>query len=486
MLFSFSIPENQQFRLRWIFGFGSILFLMGIGVVSTTFMQERSTFQFSDKAEIYIGVVTDTPQEKPKTIAYRVHLEKENKDIVCYIQRDSLIVERLQPGDEFVFYGKIQPFKNMGNPDDFGYVRYMYNQGFVGSLYLNNHSWKSTGNISSSLKSKALRCRQQILDFYKSLGFSETEYSILSALTLGYKDALTDDLTQGFRTTGTVHVLSVSGLHVGIIYLMISFLLGFIRKGKKYYWLKPLLIIILLWGYAFITGLPISVIRASLMLSIFCVGEIFSRKSFSIHALYIAAFFILLVNPFALFDISFQLSFVSVLAILYLQPRAVLILKIENKYLRKVWQLFTLSIVAQIGTFPLCLYYFGTFPTYFFVTNILIVPLVSLIIYAMGGVAIAKLLSNIFPDISEYFYYFPVKAVQLLVELMTWIIRFFETLPFALIDDVKISFIELCLIFAFIVSLIVFFVYRKSKPLIIALVALLLLIFANIYENIQS
>lgn len=486
ILSSYLLPERVQFRWRWLFGAGVFSVVAGIGMVSTSICQMQSKFTFRGETKQYRAVVTNTPQEKKRTIAYKAYLPQEDKQIVCYFQKDSLHVGSLQPGDEFIFYGKVQPFKNLGNPDDFDYVRYMYNQGFAGSSYVASGKWEKTGEAALSLKYQALNVRQMLLDFYKSLGFTETEYSILSALTLGYQETLTDDLKQGFRTIGTVHVLSVSGLHVGIIYLMIGFLLGFIRKGTRYYFLKPLLIIILLWAYAFVTGLPVSVVRASTMLTVFCVGEIFGRKSFSMHALFIAAFFILLCNPFSLFDVGFQLSFMSVLAILYLQPKASGLLAIDNKYLRMIWQMFTLSLVAQLATFPICLYYFGTFPTYFFVANLLIVPLVSLIIYAVFGIVLAKLLSIILPDLAFYFYYLPVKILQFLVYLMTSIIRFFESLPYALIDNVKISFVDLILIFTIIVSGLICLIYKKTRALIIALFAMLIFLSLQIYGNVRS
>ncbi|MDR1881830.1 MAG: ComEC family competence protein [Prevotella sp.] len=481
MLFSCLIPENAQYRWRWLFGAGTGLFLVSIGIVSTSLRQQQSEFTFPDRVQAYIGIVTDVPQEKKRATAYRVHLPEEDRLIVCYFQRDSSNADRLQPGDIFSFQGKIQPFRNMG---DFDYARYMYNQGFAGSVYVPAHLMELTGEVSPSLKYTALRCRRHIMDFYKSLGFDDVQYNILSALTLGYQDGLSDDIKQGFRTTGTVHVLSISGLHVGAIYLMISFLLGFIHRGTKYYRLKPALVILLLWVYAFITGLPPSVSRASAMLSVFCASEIFARKSFSIHALYIAAFFILLVNPFSLFNIGFQLSFLSVLSILYLLPKVSGLLKTENKYLRKIWQMFILSFVAQLATFPLCLYYFGTFPTYFFIANLLIVPPVTLITYSVGGIALAKLFSLAVPDMSYYLYFLPVRILQALMWFMTGVIRFLENLPLALVEDAKISFADTVLIYAFIVSILVFLVYKKPKGLICALFSIFLFFIVHIRYNL--
>lgn len=484
MLLSYLVPKDRRFSLRWLFGLGVILATVGIGAFSTAYRQHLSEYAFSETKTLYRGIVTDSPQEKAKTVAYRVFLPDEDKQVVCYFQRDSLISDRLNLGDEFLFYGEIQPFRNMGNPDDFDYVRYMYNQNFVGSVYVSSDAYKSTGEVSSNLKYQALRCRQAILNFYKALDLKETEYAVLSALTLGYQNELSDDLKRGFRTTGTVHVLSVSGLHVGIIYVMITFLLGFVHRKSKYYWIKPVLIILLLWGYAFITGLPPSVVRASAMLSVFCVSEIVRRKSFSIHALFIAAFFMFLVNPFSLFDIGLQLSFMSVLSILYLHPKMSGLMKIENKYIRYTWQMFALSVVAQLATFPICLYYFGTFPTYFFIANLIIVPVVSLIMYAAGGIVFAKVLSFVFSDFSYYLYYLPVKLLQVLISFMTYTIHLFEQLPFALLQNVKVSFVDLLFIFTIIIGILVFLIYKKSKALIIGLIAIFVFLTSHIHSKI--
>lgn len=486
MLFSYLIPKDKEFRLRWLFGAGLSLFLIGIGITTSSYRQQESSFIFSDQPQIYRAIVTDTPEDKPRSVAYKVRLSDLDKQIVCYFQRDTLYNTYLMPGDEFLFKGEIQAFKNQGNPDDFDYVSYMHDKGFAGSVYIPSDSWQATGRSSSSLITQALRCRQHILIFYKSLGFNNTEYAILSALTLGYQDVLSDDLKQSFRTTGTVHVLSVSGLHVGIIYLMISFLLSFIRRNSKYYWLKPTIIIVLLWVYAFITGLPPSVIRASAMLTVFCVSEVFNRKNFSVNALYITAFFMLLISPFSLFDIGFQLSFMSVLAILYLQPLASNLLAVKNKYLRAFWQMFTLSLVAQLGTFPLCLYYFGTFPTYFFISNLLIVPLVSLITYSVAGIFLAKLLSYIMPSLSVYLFYLPVNILKLLVGIMTSVIEFFEKLPFALIEDAYVSLFDLFLIAATIISFLLAVIYKKPRSLLVGLSSILIFFSIHLYDNLCS
>lgn len=148
--------------------------------------------------------------------------------------------------------------------------------------------------------------------------------------------------------------------------------------------------------------------------------------------------------------------------------------------------MITLSFVAQLATFPICLYYFGTFPTYFFITNLLIIPLVTLITYSVGSVILAKGLSLIIPGWSDYFFYLPVKVLQILVHTLTSVIHFFESLPFALIENVKISFSDLVLILTMIVSILMFIIYKKVKALSVSLTAILLLFISHIYINLNE
>lgn len=485
MLLSFRLNRESSFKFRWLFGVGTVASFVGLGCVSLLLSEEKRDFNFMNDSIVYKAVILDIPQEKPKTFAYRLSLSDHDQQVMAYFQKDTNCVF-LNPGDEILFKGKIVPFENSDAVNAFDYAKYMYNQGFSGSVYIARGLWKETGNTERNLKIIALHYRQQILHFYKSLGFNKDEFAILSALTLGYQDVLSDDVKQSFRTTGTVHVLSVSGLHVGIIYVMISFILGFIRRNSKYYWLKPCIIIILLWIYSFLTGLPPSVIRASAMLTVFCLSELFNRKNNSINGLYIAAFFILLVSPFSLFDIGFQLSFVSVLFVLYLYPKLSRALPIKNKYIRSLWQLLALSFAAQLGTFPICLYYFGTFPTYFFISNLFIVPLVSLITYSFGGIILAKLLSLVIPIADYYIYYLPVNLLKILVDVMMSVLHFFERLPYALIDKMYISAIELIFIFGIIFGFLFFLMRKEPKGLMASSLMVVFLLSFNIYNNLRE
>jgi len=481
MLLSYFVSLPKQYKWRWLFGAGLFLFLIAIGIVSTSLRQSQSAYTFSGLKENYIGIVTDIPQQKQKSIACNIELEGSNKNIVCYFQ-PGIRSRQLKAGDEIIFEGSIKPFVHFGNPDEFDYPRYMYHKCFAGRSYLYSSNWEATGEKQTSLKIISLQFRKKILDFYAILNLDDDAYSILSALTLGYRDALSDDLKQSFRATGTAHVLAVSGLHAGIIYgVIISIFILLFGKRVRHNRIIQFSIIVILWLYAFITGLSPSVIRAVIMLSIFSIANIAGRKGFTYNTIALAAFFMLIYNPFYLYDLGFQLSFTAVIFIRFLQPYLSNIFIIKNKYTKRIWALFTLSLSAQIGTFPLCLYYFGTFPTYFFISNLFVVPLVSLLIYLGFIIVFTGTVFHFFPvyivkTILELF----VTVLQFLVSFMVYAIKLFENLPYALIENKNISLLSLFLLFAIITSISYFFIHKKVKMMIISLSLIFIAVLTHI------
>ena len=472
---SFFIHPHKQYKWRWVFGIGCYFLLFSIGVMSTSIKQTQSAFTFSKEKAQYTGVIIDIPQTKPKTIACKVQLNNSDKKIICYLQ-SGVRSNKLEAGEEITFSGIIQPFKHFGNPSDFNYPQYMYNNGYSGLIFLYSSNWESTGQKPFTFLSLALQCRQSILNFYKSLDLNDEEYSLLSALTLGYKNDLSADLKQAFRATGTAHVLAVSGMHVGIIYgvvFSIFSLFGYLKKHRR---TLQILIITIMWAYAFVTGLSPSVVRATIMLSIFCIAIIFRRKGFTYNNISLAAFLMLLINPFSLFDVGFQLSFAAVLSIRFLQPVLSGLFKLKNSLLRKTWELFTLSLAAQAGTLPICLYYFGTFPSYFFITNLLVVPLISVIFYAAISLLVPVLTANILPaSLSEYIYYLPVHFLKLVISFMTNTVRFFESLPFALVENLKPSLFDTILLSIIILTGSLSLIHKRAKPFIYMLCVIFLI-----------
>lgn len=442
------IPKTNRNIEFW----GFFFLFMGFTVYNYSHHLRKSSFEFDNETQIYRGIVQDIPLKKKNSVQLSVKLINKSQSKVVLYAEDTWEVNYIEPGDEIIFKSKLQPFKNLGNPDDFDYKRYMQVKGFSASGYVSLENWY-LGSSTFSIYTFSQQLRKRILFFFDNLQLGNLQKSLLSALIIGYKADLTEDVQNAFRVSGTAHVLAVSGMHVAIIYQILGSLLFFIRKNRKGNIAKYSTIILLLWLYAFITGFSVSVIRAAIMLTIYSIGKIIHRKGFTYNTLAAAASMILLVNPLSFFEVGFQLSFASVFAILYFKPKFDSLYSPSNKELKIVWNLFTLSLAAQFSVFPLTFYYFGTFPTYFFITNLLVVPLVQIITYAciplfvFGGLAMSSLkwTAVLFKPIKYFF--------QFLINALYSIVHFFENLPFAQLSNYYLTVLQVILFFVLIFSL---------------------------------
>ena len=486
LLISFFTSKQKVYAFRWLFGLGLMLFLFSLSTQYYQYRAEQVSYKFPEEKTSYIGNVVDLPQQKPRSIACEVQLTYPvDKRVMLYLEPDSSS-QHLNPGDELLIWAHIQPFKNIGNPDEFDYKGFMHNKGFSGSAYISALNWAKTGRCSNSIVYKALRVRTRVLGLYKSFDLDEDAYSFISAITLGYKADLSDSLKDAFRASGTSHVLAVSGLHVGIIYLIIIFIFSFLGKRGKTFVLKQVFVLLCLWGYVFVTGMPVSVIRAAIMLSLVSFGSIINREGLTYNTLAVAAFIILIINPFYLFDVGFQLSFVAVLSILFFQPKLSKLYIPKTKAIDYAWSLFTVSLAAQLGVFPLVLYYFGTFPTYFFITNLLVLPFIAIIIYSAVLLTFLSLLSFLNLGFIQILYNVVVVFIQFLIRVVLQIVYFFESLPFSVLEGFHISALQVFLIFAIIISLSLFVLHKHTSQLIALLATIALLLFTHSFTYLKE
>lgn len=486
MLFSFFVNKKRQYSLRWLFGAGLSLFLCSFAAFQYLAQDKKALLDFSNSEEYYVGTLLDIPETKPRSIACHISTSYPvEKRVILYLQITDQARE-LVPGDELVFRAKLQPFKNFGNPDDFNYKRYMKIKGISGSAYVAASNWQKTGREHTTLSILSQRCRAQLLAFYQSFSLDRDAYAFISAITLGYKAHLSDGLQEAFRASGTAHVLSVSGLHVGIIYAVINFLFSFLGNHGKPFVARQLLIIISLWAYAFVAGMSAPIIRASFMLTIYCVGRVRKQAAFTYNTLAAAAFLILLYQPFSLFDVSFLMSFMAVFAILFFQPKLRRLYTPKNKASKYIWSLSSVSLSAQLGVFPLVLYFFGSFPTYFFIANLIVVPFTSLVIYTMVPLIAVSLFSSLqlpFLLLLERLFQW---VLRTLIELLLKVVYFTETLPFAQLTDQHLTFFQLLFLTLFIYLIAQFLVSRQAQPLCVALVSLLTFFTGSIHEQVSA
>ncbi|WP_224996000.1 ComEC/Rec2 family competence protein [Cesiribacter sp. SM1] len=287
------------------------------------------------------------------------------------------------PGQLLFVKGQLQEVPAPLNPQEFDYKDYLALQGIHYQLFtqavlpLSKHI-----NTLSALERTALGSRKYLLQVVRRYVTDLQAAGVVSAMVLGHRAGLDRSLRQAYADAGVMHVLAVSGLHVGIVYSFLLFLLRYFQRGlwKRLCWLA--LCLLVLWIYAWITGLAPSAMRAALMFSVIATGKAIKLKGNIYNSIGFSAFLLLVINPLLIKQVGFQLSYAAVIGIVYLQPRIVRWYQPEHPFLKKLWQLFTVTLAAQLATFPLGLYYFHQFPTYFFISNILAVPLAFFILAA--------------------------------------------------------------------------------------------------------
>lgn len=488
ILLSFYHSRRFQYNNRWFFGAGVFLFLFALTLHQCHDQRIKSEYNFPNTLHTYLATVLETPEEKERSYQCLIKTAPPyEKKIMLYMEKGDRAAT-LTPGDEIVLTLKPEPFRNNGNPGEWDYVRYMTNKNFAARGYVSSHEWQLTGRRKTTPFLLAQRCRTSVIHFYRTLELKEETFAFIVAVTLGNKSYLSDNIKESFRASGTAHLLAVSGLHTGIIYLVLSLLLSPFGKRGSSYLIKQWIIILMLWGYAFLTGLSSSVIRAVIMLSFYIIGRIRHEISFTTNTLSIAAFLILIFHPYSLFDISFQMSFGAVFSILWFQPRMLALAKPRNKYISYVWGLLTVSLSAQLGIFPLILYYFGTFPTWFLFTNIIAVPLMGGIIYALIPSLIIGWMHSILPSFPESLLRASRQLIQMLTDGMFHVIRFVESLPFSQLTGLHLSLAAsvMLLLFIFLFSHCLILKRNRAQVLILSLLVLLSFQLIILKGNLQT
>ena len=330
-------------------------------------------------------------QARSKTIRYTA-TATDGSQLLLYLQRDSLPMPEI--GDVLLVQTRVERGDTLGT---FDYGHYLRMQGIVGSAWAHRRNWQVIGHQPiGGLRAIAERCQRRLHQRYIAMGIHEPELGILSALTLGYREELDKGVQQSFSASGAMHILAVSGLHTGIVWGMIVWLLTLGGLAKPLYdqrvWqcVLSILTLLALWVYAFVTGLSPSVMRSVLMVTVVEIGWIFRRDTVSINTLAAAAVIILIIDPLALWSVSFQLSFAAVAALLVVGKWLEQHIVIYGKVWRYIGGLLLVALAAQIGTLPLTLHYFGQTSNYFALTNLVVIPAAFiLLVLGIGTLAMS-------------------------------------------------------------------------------------------------
>ena len=375
---------RRSLQGQWVFGCGAAFWCFTLGALLMEHHWQEVSVDWSGEKQVYEGRICSLPIEKPKSL--QLEVEVNEKRVRLYLPKDT-VSQSLSLGHRLLFYTIIQPPVNRGNPEEFDYERYCLLHGISGSAWVPSDNWQLLNLPRKlTLKQQALLLQQQVVKTYDSWNLGADEKAILSALTIGDKSDLDPTLRQDFSVAGIAHVLALSGMHIGILWMLLDFILFPLKRSAKGRWIKWLLIVGLLWSFAFVTGLQPSVIRAVVMCMLLEFARLVHRPLLSLNTLGMAALAMLVLNPALLFDVGFQLSFVAVASIFLLYGPLYRLIPSLPRWLNPVWSLLCVSVVAQIGTAPLSMYYFGQFSVYFLLTNLVAAALVPLILY---GCAVA-------------------------------------------------------------------------------------------------
>lgn len=463
LFISIYIYSKKQFNPS--FGFSGLVFMLSffIGFWAITFKnQQHQAHYFANQVDFsesrpHTAILCIQKVLKPTLYAQKyeaIILQMDTKyvsgKILVNIQKDS-VSKPLNVDDEILVRTFFSELPKAKNPFEFNYKNYLKHQQIFYQIYIPPKQFLVLDK-TTTIKGFAARAREKINIALIQNNFKDNELAVINALLLGQRQDISDDLMQNYVGAGAIHILAVSGLHVGIILLILTFLFKPLHHFKNGKLIASVLILILLWLFAILAGLSASVIRAVAMFSAIAIGMYSNRASNVNHALVISMFFLLLFNPNYLFEVGFQLSYLAVFAIVWIQPKLYELWQPKIWVADKFWQLLTVSIAAQIGVLPLSLYYFHQFPGLFFVSNLLIIPFLGIILI-LGISVILLSLFGILPVLLADIYVF-------MIQQMNHFIAFIGSQQFFIIENISFSFLLLLSCYAFIFF---FFKWTENK-----------------------
>lgn len=422
----------------------------------------------SDQFDAFQATVLEPSHHTDKTKRYLIDITAiHNKEwiqasgkIYLYVNKNH--AEEYHYGDQLMVNDSPKLLNEPQNPGEFNYKRFLTFNNIYHQLYSDGKNIRKTkseqGNIFFTNIYKARSWAKGILSEHIT---SERELNIALALILGVKDGLTDEIKNAYSASGAMHVLAVSGLHVGIIYAIILLVFGRLQTNDYGKWYLAIITLVSLWAYAAITGLSPSVLRAVTMFSFVAVAKASSRTTNIYNTLAASAFVLLLYDPYLIMSVGFQLSYMAVLGIVYLQPK-IYSLFIPNYYLiDKIWAITSVSIAAQLATFTLGLLYFHQFPTFFLLSNLVVIPGAFLIL--LGGLLLISV--SAFAGLASIIG----SLLSMLIYWINEIVFAIEALPNSLITDIYITTPQSWLLMISVVFIFLVFQYRKVSFLAISL-----------------
>jgi competence protein ComEC len=382
-------------------------------------------------------------------------------DVLIYFKKDST-KPNLTYGSQMVVTKNLMPILNAGNPGGFNYARYCSFQNISYQAFLADDAFITLPTTSTNWFDEALiNTRTKVLSILRNNIKEPDELSVAEALLIGYRDDLDRDLVQSYSNTGVVHIIAISGLHLGMIYGLLLLLFKPFARFRATKIIKPITILLVLWGFSFIAGAAPSILRSAVMFTFIVVGETMDKRTNMYNSLAASAFLLILINPFALWDVGFQLSYTAVLSIVVFQKHINKWFFIKNKLLKALWSLSAVTLSAQILTLPIVLYHFHQFPTLFLITNLFAVPFSGLVLYA----ELLLLVTYFIPYVGA----FVGKLVGWGVVVMNTFIQQVDSLPFSVLTSLQISIPQALILYVAIIGFGIWLISKHKQSFVIGL-----------------
>lgn len=433
-----------------------------------------------------VGIVADDPIYKSKTIRVPIQVKallqsdstiRAEGKLILTIHRDSLQTLYLNYGDKIIFKNRITEIQGPFNPNEFNHKKHFKNKGIWHQCYLTVDQLQKIGSGNGNyLVAKSLIWRQQLINKFSLYIHNSEAYQIAIALIFGYRSEVNASTLEAFTHTGTIHILSVSGLHVSLVFGLLSLILVWMDRFKYGRVYRCLLILFFIWLYVILTGMSPSILRAGIMISFFIVSLIWNRKQVPLNTLLASAFCILLLSPYYLFDVGFQLSYSAMLGIILMFPMLKKMWTPSQKWAKLLVEYCYVSIAAQLFTLPLALYYFGQFPVYFLFANLFIAVPSTVIMYL--GISLVFIpfidLAKVIGLLLNWILMFSLNSLKIIAE---W--------PMALSEGILWNGIQALLLIVILILGIITFNYRHRILLYITLLFSFVLVSYSIQRRIR-
>lgn len=464
----------RSYQNRWVFGVVALVAVAWLGFVRMSMFQKRFDDQKATQQEKgwQVARLLEPPEEREKTV--KVLVELQSGKAIAYFQKDDNALD-LKYGDLVGFGAALEEVAPPKNPMEFNYKKYLGRRGVNWSVYLKSGEWMPTGiRQANPVYDFAYRFRHRLLKALQHCGVTDEEFGVGAAILLGYDESLPVQVRNNYVAAGSMHILCVSGMHVGVIYLLASFLLGLLGQGKRMAFIRRMVLLFLIWFYALLTGLSPSIMRSALMISFMIFGELLHRKGFALNSIAASAFVLLLLDPNHLFAMGFQLSYAAVVGIVLLQRPIYNMVFVKNRWLDKVWEITAVSISAQIATMPFTLYYFHQFTPYFWLSNLLMTPL-SFVVIVLGMLLLALAWVPWLNLVLG-------KLVWLSLHLMNALVADIEHLPMSLVKGLYLSDFQFFLSLLLLLLLWLFVNLKRKRMLLELLVIALVFSFSQAWR----